>query len=786
MILLDNDWEFLKKWEDGFLQGAVAGEPVRLPHTAEMLPLHYADHKSYQSICGYRRRLMIPASEKGLRQFLQLDGAAHIATVYVNGKELGTHRCGYTEFRVEITDAVRYGEENTITVKLDTRENAAVPPFGFVIDYLTFGGLYRDVWLDNRPQTYIEDVYPATPDLHSADVQVTMSAPLADAVLRVRILDGEKVLAEKEAPAASGHISLRAADAESWSPESPKLYACVTELIENGTVLDSVRKNIGFRTVTFTENEFLLNGRPCFLRGLNRHQCYPYIGYAASKSLQEEDARILKEELQCNAVRTSHYPQSRWFLDACDRLGLLVFTEIPGWQHIGDAAWKQQAVQNTRDMVLQNRSHPSIFLWGVRINESQDDNDFYKETNAAAHALDPYRSTSGVRYLEKSSLLEDVYSYNDFSHDGTTSGVKAKKDVTPDLKKPLIISESNGHMFPTKAFDPWSKRQEQALRHASVLDGAMADHEHAGCFQWCMFDYPTHRDFGSGDRICYHGVMDSFRNPKTAAALYASQGEDHPVLEIGSPMDIGDYPAGQIGKVYAFSNADQIDLYKNDDFVASFTPKGWNGLKHGPVEIDDLIGCLLETKEGYEHGKAQLIHGCLNDAVKYGASNLPLSTKAKLAFAMMKYKLSYQDGVALFGKYVGNWGGEAVRWRFDAKKDGKVVASILKTSDCHLHLDVKVSNADLAEGDVYDMAAVRIRVQDTNGNLASYAQLPLTLEAQGPVEILGPHTVTAEGGMCGTYIRTTGKAGEASLIIRSEQTAAVVISFHIKGEAHHE
>ena len=108
-------------------------------------------------------------------------------------------------------------------------------------------------------------------------------------------------------------------------------------------------------------------------------------------------------------MRTSHYPQSQYFLDECDRLGLLVFTELPGWQHIGDAAWKDRACAMLQEMLLQNRNHPSIILWGVRINESVDDDEFYTRTNQIAHALDPSRATSGVRYLEKSHLLEDVY-----------------------------------------------------------------------------------------------------------------------------------------------------------------------------------------------------------------------------------------------------------------------------------------------------------------------------------------------------------------------------------------
>jgi beta-galactosidase len=142
-----------------------------------------------------------------------------------------------------------------------------------------------------------------------------------------------------------------------------------------------------------------------------------------------EDANILKEELCVNAVRTSHYPQSHAFLDACDRLGLLSLQRFP--------AGSISVMKHGRSRLLriqrngpQYRNHVSIFLWGVRINESLDDDPFYQKTNEAAHALDPTRPTSGVRYLEKSSLLEDVYAYNDFSHTGNNPGCKLKRRMS--------------------------------------------------------------------------------------------------------------------------------------------------------------------------------------------------------------------------------------------------------------------------------------------------------------------------------------------------------------------
>jgi beta-galactosidase len=268
-----------------------------------------------------------------------------------------------------------------------------------------------------------------------------------------------------------------------WDIEDPYLYFLKLELVRNTTdaeKLDEKQVRFGFRTCEFRQDGFYLNHRRIKLLGLNRHQSYPYVGYAMPKRQQQRDAEILKKELKVNAVRTSHYPQSRHFLDRCDELGLLVFTEIPGWQHIGDSSWKDIAVNMVREMIVQYRNHPSIILWGVRINESQDDDEFYTRTNRLAHELDPDRQTGGVRYLQKSSLLEDVYTYNDFYHNGTNPGLSKKEKATSNMAAPYLVTEFNGHMFPTKTFDNEEHRLEHALRHARVLDALFAQEEITG------------------------------------------------------------------------------------------------------------------------------------------------------------------------------------------------------------------------------------------------------------------------------------------------------------------
>ena len=772
MISLNNGWTFTYKWSEAFLNGEEKGEEVRLPHTVREIPLHYASPAYYETVSGYRRKLDILPEYEGKRLFLRFDGAAHIADVYINGKHVCEHRCGYTAFEAEITDYVDFEGENFVTVKLDSTENSAIPPFGFVIDYLTYGGLYREAWLDIRPKTYISDVFVYTPELDRARAKITPEGETRGYTVRSSVLDGENCIAS----ATGWDIDLRVPGAKPWSPADPKLYLFRTEMLDSDGAVAYVKDvTMGFRTAEFRSDGFYLNGEKFFLRGLNRHQSWPYIGYAAPEQLQREDARILKNELKCTAVRTSHYPQSQYFIDECDRLGLPVFTEIPGWQHIGEGAWKDQAVENTREMVLQYRNHPSIILWGVRINESQDDDGLYKRTNFAAHELDPSRATSGVRYLEKSSLLEDVYAFNDFSYDGTGPGAKKKSDVTPDPEKAFLISENNGHMFPTKSFDNSDRRQEHALRHATVQNEAAASGEHAGCFGWCMFDYPTHKDFGSGDRVCYHGVMDAFRNPKPASWLFSSQSDDAPFLEVSSSMDIGDYNAGKMTPPYIFTNADETDFYKNGYFVKTCKGSVYSALPHGPVVCDDMLGNLLMTEEGFPKRKAARVYDCLKLIEKRGVSNIPPAGKLKIGAVMARYRISYTELSRLYGKYISNWGGEATEWKFVAKKNGAPVAEKVIRPCEKLHLDVRTARTELHEGDTYDMAAVRIRILDECGSVAPYAQLPVFLEVEGAAELVGPDVVTAEGGMCGCYLRTVGEAGEAKLTVCTDQTDPVEI-----------
>lgn len=759
-IPFNNDWLFTSDYDAGFDNA----ETVRIPHTVREIPYNYIDCQDYQMLCGYKKSFFVPEDWQGKRMLLRFDGAAHDATVYCNSKLAAHHACGYTAFTADLTEFLKFGQENTVTVRLDTRENLNIPPFGFVIDYLCYGGLYRDVELEVRNSTYIKNVLIENTGLRDISVSIDTSGKPKANKLVTEVIDADGKVA---ASAMGAKFMLTVPDGKLWSPDNPYLYTLKAKIVDGDTVLDEKSYLFGLRTAKFENDGFYLNGKKMKLRGLNRHQSFAYTGYAMPKSMQRLDADILKNELGVNAVRTSHYPQSQHFIDRCDELGLLVFTEIPGWQHIGNDAWKDQAVENTREMVTQYMHHPSIILWGVRINESQDYDVLYKRTNAVAHELDRSRQTSGVRYIEKSSLLEDVYAFNDFSHSGNNAGLKAKNSVTSNKRRPYLVSECNGHMFPTKAFDDERHRLSHALRHAKVLDAMYAADDICGIFPWCMFDYNTHKDFGSGDGVCYHGVMDMFRNPKLAAAVYASQSEKNPCCVVSSSMDIGEHPAGDIGSVYVFTNADSVRLFKNGLLVKEFYPdsESFPALPHPPVVIDDFIGDLLETQESFDAKTAEQLKECLYAVAKYGTSALPPKYLLKLGKLMLLKGLKFSDGVELYGKYVSNWGGEATEWRFDAVKNGEVVKSVIKKPGQKAHIEVEVSSTELYEGDTYDVAAVRIYARDELGNSAVYYQEPVILSCSDGLEIIGPHVISLKGGCGGTYVKTTGTAGNAELMI---------------------
>ncbi len=329
---------------------------------------------------------------------------------------------------------------------------------------------------------------------------------------------------------------------------------------------------------------------------------------------------------------------------------MLVFEEIPGWQHIGDDDWKGLALRDVRAMIERDHNHPSIIIWGVRINESWDDHDFYTQTNALARQLDPTRPTGGVRFFLNSEFLEDVFTYNDFSR--SMGGV-------------------------------------------------------SGAIGWCAFDYNTHKEFGAGDRICYHGVSDIFRLHKYAAYAYASQTPPsvRPVLHVACNWKAGDYDEGQtIQPVTVLTNCDYIEAYVGDKLQGKFEPDRatYPSLPHPPIMM----------------------------------SNLDIRLAAP-------------------------WGDLHVI----GYVDGKPVAEQRIAADgVPARLELSVDDAELY-ADGADMTRVVFKIVDRYGNPLTYAVGVVTLDVEGPADLLGETVFPLVGGQAAVYLRSRHEAG--TVVVRA-------------------
>ncbi len=792
-INLNYDWYYKSDYNENYLENSFDDsgfELVNIPHTNKILDYNNFDEAEYQFVSCYRKKLYIASELIGKALLLKFEGVSSYAEVYLNGSFIGEHSGGYTPFEFDISDRVQYGKNNSLVVVCDSTEMKDIPPFGKVIDYLVYGGIYREVWLEIREKAYIKNIFIRTYDVltpeKTLDIDIELSQAYPDMYIEFKIHDAERRLVSRftypMGNSVWGNTRGKVSNVLIWDIENPVIYKMEARLKINQIVIDSCETRFGFREAVFRPEGFYLNGKKIKLIGLNRHQSYPYVGYAMPESAQKKDADLLKYELGVNMVRTSHYPQSRHFLDRCDEIGLLVFEEIPGWQHVGKEKWKELSCQNVRDMILRDRNHPSIVLWGVRINESADYDEFYHNTNRIAHELDNTRQTGGVRNFKDSSLLEDVYTYNDFIHNGSNSALELPSRVTK-TNAPYLVTEHNGHMFPTKRFDNESRRLEHALRHMRVLDTMMGSSRISGAIGWCMSDYNTHKDFGSGDRICYHGVSDMFRIPKLAWYVYASQQDLVPVLELSSSMDIGEHSGGDIGTVYAFTNCDYIKLYKDNEFIKTFYPdrKQFPNLKHAPIKIDDFIGDLLTKYENITGKDSLRMKSVLRDVSKFGM-NLPFGSKLLMGRLMLKYKLSMDDGMRLFGTYVSNWGGQRISFRFEGYKNNEVVKSVTKSTSETSCLKVEADSSVLVEAGTYDVTRIVLKATDQNGNIMNYANDAMAIEAKGPIEIMSPKCIALIGGVRAFWIKTKGSSGKGIVRIKSEKYGVHQLEFEVVKE----
>jgi beta-galactosidase len=701
-----------------------AFERVVIPHTNIRLPWHSFDDKSYEFVSLYRRRFRLPAEAKGKHVFIDFEGVMTASTVWINGVRLGEYKGGYTPFSFDLTPNLDFDGENVLAVDVDSTERPDIPPFGYQIDYLTFGGIYREVSLRIVPGTFIENIFAKARDVltphPSLDVDCSLmplEASKEALTLEVDLRDGDQVVAHGSLPIPpseagpepvvhSVHLDNLGA-IKLWDLANPNLYSVHVRLMRGAELVDRDKRTVGFREAQFTDHGFVLNGKVIKLHGLDRHQTFPFVGQAMPGRVQRRDAYVLRRNLHCNIVRTSHYPQSRHFLDACDEYGLLVLEEIPGWQHIGDEPWKLIAIDNVGRMIRRDWNHPSIILWGVRINESKDDHSFYVRTNALAHRLDSTRQTGGIRYFQSSEFLEDVFTMNDFGF-----------PLKPPNHPRYLNTEFVGHTYPTKTIDQVERLTEHTLRHARIHDQLASNPQYAGGIGWCAFDYNTHADFGAGDRICYHGVTDIFREPKPAAGFYKSQCDpaEEVVLEPAFHWARGDASIG-FSKAYVSSNCDHLKFY---------------------------VGGKLVTEVGPD----------------------------RKTFVHLRYAPFFAD----FSKIDFEWGD----LRIDGFIQGKQVISKTMSGRGVDRKFILLPDDTQLTADGADTTRLVLRVTDEFGAVRPFANDAIKLEIEGPAEIIGDNPFALVGGTGAVWIRAQEQPGTVTLTATHPQLGKQQVQFELK------
>ncbi len=353
-------------------------------------------------------------------------------------------------------------------------------------------------------------------------------------------------------------------------------------------------------------------------------------------------------------------------------------------------------------MIRRDWNHPSIILWGVRINESRDDHDFYTRTNALAHLLDTTRQTGGIRYFQESEFLEDVFTMNDF-------GFPLKKPNHPRY----LNTEFVGHTFPTKTIDDDERHREHTLRHARIHNQIASDPQYAGGIGWCAFDYNTHANFGAGDRICYHGVTDIFREPKPAAGFYKSQCDpaEEIVLEPAFHWANSD-EATSFTQAVVCSNCDHLKFYMRNEGDESAPWKLIAELDPDSTEFEHLAHppFILDRR----HLKTEQRHG---------------------------------------------WGD----LRIDGYIQGKqVISRSLSGSGADRKFALVPDDTTLA-ADGADTTRVVFRVTDEFGAIRPFANDPIVFKLEGPADLIGDNPFALIGGTGAVWIRAKQQPGTVRL-----------------------
>ncbi len=751
-INFNDNWQFARGIDTAVVtdyfekESEVEWESIALPHTAYIEPLVISDQQ-WQGTAFYRKFFDVAPKDSNKHMALKFGAAMHEADVYLNGEKLTKHKGGYLPFVVDISDKMQFDQQNVLLVKLNNEDNPTIPPGKPIenLDFNYFSGLYRNVELLVDQKLHIAD--PIAADrvagggirVHYTEVSdssatvnvqvevVNKSQQAKDGQLSLQLSDenGNTVASretdiESIAGGAYGTFNeaITVLNPRLWSPDSPHLYRLSVELRNNTETIDTKQERIGIRTFSFNEdNQFVLNGEEIQLRGTNRHQSYPYIGYALSDNAQYRDAYKIKKA-GFNFIRTAHYPPSEAFLDACDELGILFMNAIPGWQFFGNEEFQDLAHRDIRTMIRRDRNHPSIVIWEASLNESGMDEPFMDKAHQIVHDELPFENTYSSGWIDYAydvfiparQHAEPPSYWNDYSKDkpyfiaeyGDWEYYAHNAGFNQDEFEDLTEEARNSRQL---RGDGQKRLAQQALNfqeaHNSNLRGSSF-----GDANWVMFDYNR----GYASNLEASGIRDIFRIPKFTYYFYRSQAGPN----LGGNAKFGQ-PMIHIANYWSDSSYKTVKIYSNTEEVELFL----NGESLGRKSPDS---------------------GRVSSHLRHPPFTFELS--------------KFESGTLKAVGYI------------DGQKETETTR-VTPGQPHGIQLDIDISGKELETGQK-DVVFVYASIVDSDGITVPADSSSVTFSVDGAAELVGQNPINAEAGIASILLRAGDQGGEVSIQAKSE------------------
>jgi beta-glucuronidase len=439
------------------------------------------------------------------RLFLHFGAVNYLADVYLNGKKLGSHEGGFTPFQFEITSDVHAGE-NSIIVKVNNqRMKSGLPGLGF--DWFNYGGITRSVQLIETANSFIEDYFIQLKKHSSSEVLgwIKINGNNGSKNIRIQIPELKVNYTTRSNPDGFAVVNFHS-EFKLWSPKSPTIYKVI---IQSET--DTVTDEIGFRNIEVSGTKILLNGKPVFLKGVNIHEESPY---KAARSYSADDARVLltwAKELGCNLVRLAHYPHNENMVKMAEKMGLMVWDEIPVYQNIefADTNVLKKMDLMMKEMIRRDRNRCAVIIWSLS-NETSPSipnrNHALAEIADHCRLLDSSRLITSVinsqHYVNQTmNVWDSLYEKFDFMAINEYlgwyvpwQGPPASTQWKMACQKPVVISEFGGEAKygnktgPPDEANSWREEyQEQIYKDQISMFGTTPNL--AGVIAWILIDY---------------------------------------------------------------------------------------------------------------------------------------------------------------------------------------------------------------------------------------------------------------------------------------------------------